>query len=142
MKNKVSRIPGIVGMDAWASRQKVTLLYDSTKINATEVKRAVFTPSLYNIRKGVPEEEAPDVLVGYYVGVWELWDGVDNAHIYRMLRENPHMYGFSTEFGEPVYITVYMDPDHASPEDIKNLIERDKYTYTQNGEKITEVGRV
>ncbi|MFO7840915.1 MAG: 4Fe-4S binding protein [Fidelibacterota bacterium] len=138
MKNKVSRIPGIVGMDAWASKQKVILFYDSTKTNATEVKRAVFTPSLYNIRKGVPEEEAPDFLVGYYVGVWELWDGVDNAHIYRMLSENPHMYGFSTEFGEPVYITVYMDPDNASPEDIKMLIERDKYTYVQEGQKITQ----
>ena len=138
MMNRVARIPGVVGMDAWASKHKVTLYYNSSMTDETKVKEAVFSPSKYNIRKGVSAYEAPDMLVGYRVGVWELWDGVDNAHIYRMLMADEGIYGFSTEFGEPVYIIVYMDPNEVSPEDIKELIEVEKYDYIQNGEKVTE----
>lgn len=138
MFNKVSRIPGIIGMDAWASKQKVTLYYDSSKLTETSVKRSVFTPSRYNIRKGVPAGKVPETLVGYRVGVWELWDGVDNNHIYRMLQKNPGVYGFSTEFGEPVYVVIYMDPETVFPEDIKEIIEQDQYNYVKNGEQITE----
>jgi ferredoxin len=137
MMNKVVRVPGIVGMDAWASKHKVTLYYDSDKLTETDVKKAVFTPSRYNIRQGVSVEEAPDMLVGYEVGVWELWDGTDNAHIYRLLMANDGIYGFSTEFGEPVYIIVYMDPEKVTPQDIKDLIEVDKYEYEQRGETLT-----
>jgi ferredoxin len=137
MMNKVVRVPGIVGMDAWASKHKVTLYYDSDKLTATDVKKAVFTPSRYNIRQGVSIDEAPDMLVGYEVGVYELWDGIDNAHIYRLLMANDGIYGFSTEFGEPVYIIVYMDPEKVTPEDIKELIEVDKYEYEQRGETLT-----
>jgi hypothetical protein len=137
MMNKVVRVPGIVGMDAWASKHKVTLYYDSEKLTATDVKKAVFTPSRYNIRQGISADEAPDMLVGYEVGVYELWDGIDNAHIYRLLMANDGIYGFSTEFGEPVYIIVYMDPEKVTPEDIKELIEVDKYEYEQRGETLT-----
>ncbi len=138
MKNRVQRVPGIVGMDAWASRHKVTLYYDTARLTETDVKRAVFSPSRYNIRKSVPAEEIPAALAAYRVGVWELWDGVDNAHIYRMLQENPGIFGFSTEFGEPVYITIYLDPSAVTPADIKALVERDTYKYVQNGETVTE----
>lgn len=138
MKNRVSRIPGILGMDAWASKHKVTLYYDTATLSETDVKRAVFTPSRYNIRKSVMLEDAPETLVGYRVGVWELWDGTDNAHIYRMLMANKGIYGFSTEFGEPVYVIVYLDPLKVQPEDIKALIEVTKYEYEQKGEKIVQ----
>ena len=138
MKNKVSRIPGIIGMDAWASKHKVTLYYDNSMLSETDVKRSVFTPSRYNIRKSVALEDAPETLVGYRVGVWELWDGTDNAHIYRMLMANEGIYGFSTEFGEPVYVIVYLDPSNVQPEDIKELIEVDKYEYEQKGETIVQ----
>ena len=136
MMNKVVRVPGIIGMDAWASKHKVTLYYDSARLTETDVKKAVFTPSRYNIRKDVAVEDAPENLVGYRVGVWELWDGTDNAHIYRLLMENDGIYGFSTEFGEPVYIVVYMDADKVKPADIKELIEVEKYEYEQRGETL------
>lgn len=136
MMNKVSRIKGIVGIDVWASKHKANVFYDSSVITDTDVKRAVFSSSKYNIRKGVTLENAPDKLIAYHVGVWELWDGNDNADIYRLLMKNKGIYGFSTEFGEPVYIIVYLDPEKLKIEDIKELIEVDDYEYVSNGETI------
>ncbi|MEA2077105.1 MAG: 4Fe-4S binding protein [Candidatus Marinimicrobia bacterium] len=138
MFNKVSRISGVIGMDVWASKNKVTLYYDTDLITETNVKRAVFTPSRYNIRKSIALEDASETLVGYRVGVWELWDGTDNAHIYRLLMANKGIYGFSTEFGEPVYIVVYLDPEEVHPEEIKELIEVEEYEYERNGEKFVQ----
>ncbi|MDX9778465.1 MAG: 4Fe-4S binding protein [bacterium] len=138
MQNRVARIPGVIGMDAWASKNKVTLYYDASRLSETDVKRAVFTPSRYNIRPGVSLAEAPAELVAYRVGVWELWDGVDNAHIYRMLLQHEGVYGFATEFGEPVYVTFYIDPASVTPETLKEIIEQDSYEYTSNGEKVRE----
>lgn len=138
MQNRVARIPGVIGMDAWASKNKVTLYYDSSRLSETDVKRAVFTPSRYNIQTGVSSSEAPAEIVAYRVGVWELWDGVDNAHVYRMLRQHEGIYGFATEFGEPVYVTFYIDAAAVTPEDLKEIIEQDSYEYVSNGEKVRE----
>jgi ferredoxin len=138
MQNRVARIPGVIGMDAWASKQRVALYYDASKMSETDVKRAVYTPTRYNIRGSVAPEEAPESLVAFRVGVWELWDGVDNAHVYRMLSQNKNIYGFSTEFGEPVYVTFYFDAASVSPADIQEIIEQDSYEYILNGEKVRE----
>jgi polyferredoxin len=136
MMNKVARIKGIVGLDVWASKHKATIIYDSSVISATDVKRAVFSPSKYNIQKGVSVADAPKELIAYRVGVWELWDGTDNTDIYRLLMKNKGIYGFSTEFGEPVYVIIYMDPKTVQLSDIKELIEVDEYEYVQQGETV------
>jgi len=136
MMNKVIRVKGIVGLDVWASKHKVALFYDASQTNATDVKRAVFTPSRYNIRKDVTMENAPEKLVAYRVGIWELWDGSDNAHIYRLVMKEEGIYGFSTEFGEPVYVNFYIDPKAFDVEDLKDIIEVHEYEYEQRGETL------
>ena len=136
--NKVARVKGNVGLDVWASKHKVAIFYDASKTNATEVKRSVFSPSRYNIRKGVSLDTAPAKLVGYRVGIWELWDGNDNADVYRLIMKNKNIYGFSTEFGEPVYVIFYLDPEKVQPKDIKELIEVEEYEYEQKGETIVK----
>jgi len=136
MMNKVARIKGIVGIDVWASKHKATIFFDSSTITVSDVKRAVFSSSKYNIQKGVTLDNAPDMLLAYRVGVWELWDGNDNADIYRLLMKNKGIYGFSTEFGEPVYVIIYMDPEKVEIEEIKEMIEVDEYEYVSKDKTI------
>jgi len=138
LQNKAARNPGILGIDVWAANKKVVLYYDTAQISETDVKRYIFTPSRYNLRKGPAPENTPQYLVGYRVGIWELWDGVDNMHIYRMLEKEPGVYGFSTEFGEPVYAKFYIDPDLIGPADLKKIIEQKKYEYVLNGDRVVE----
>ncbi len=138
MKNKMVRFKGIVGLDVWASKHKAAVFYDSSTMTETDVKRAVFAPSKYNIQKGVALADAPEKLVAYRVGVWELWDGNDNADVYRLLMKNKGVYGFSTEFGEPVYVIIYMDPEKIKAAEIKEMIEVDEYEYVQKGETLTK----
>ena len=138
MMNKVARVKGIVGLDVWASKHKVAIFYDASKTNATDVKRSVFSSSKYNIRKGVDLATAPEALVAYRVGIWELWDGNDNADIYRLIMKEKGIYGFSTEFGEPVYVNFYFDPDLFEVEKLHELIEVEEYEYVYKGETVTK----
>ena len=136
MMNKVARVKGIVGLDVWASKHKVALFYDASQTNATDVKRAVFSPSKYNIKKGVTLEDAPEKLVAYREGVWELWDGNDNADVYRLLMKEEGVYGFATEFGEPVYVSFYFDPAKFDAAKLPELLEVKHYEYEYKGETV------
>jgi hypothetical protein len=55
-----------------------------------------------------------------------------------LLRKNKGIYGFSTEFGGPVYVVIYMDPTQVEIEEIKDLIEVDEYEYVSKGETLTK----
>jgi len=50
--------------------------------------------------------------------------------------KNEGIYGFSTEFGEPVYVIIYMDPEKVKIEEIKELIEVEEYEYVSQGETL------
>ncbi len=136
MMNKIARTQGIIGLDVWASKQKATVFYDTSVLTETDVKKAVFSSTKYNIRKDIALEDAPEKLVVYRVGIWELWDGNDNAHIYRLVMKDENIYGFSTEFGEPVYVNFYVDPAKFDAAALKDKIEVDEYEYVQSGETL------
>jgi len=53
-----------------------------------------------------------------------------------LLMKNKGIYGFSTEFGEPVYVIIYMDPEKVEIEEIKEMIEVDEYEYVSKGETL------
>jgi ferredoxin len=136
LKNKVARTRGIVGLDVWASKKKAIVYYDTTMVDLLRVKRTVFSPSKYNIQKNVTLDNAPESLIAYRVGIWELFDGEDNIDVYRLLMKNKGIYGFYTEFGEPVIVVIYMDPEKVKPEEIKDLIEVPEYEYMSEGKAI------
>lgn len=136
MKNKVARTRGIVGLDVWASKKKAIVYYDTTMVDLMTVKRAVFSPSKYNIQKNVTLANTPESLIAYRVGIWELFDGEDNTDIYRLLMKNKGIYGFYTEFGEPVIVVIYMDPAKVKVEEIKDLIEVSEYEYVSQGKTV------
>lgn len=138
MYSKLKRKPGVVGMDAWASKHNVTLYYDSSKLSETDVKRYLFTPSKYNLKAGGKPEVLPEILYGYDLGIIGLWDGIDNTYMYRLLQKNDDIYGFKTQFGEPVHVTVYFDPAKVSLNDIRELIALRKYEYESKGEVLTQ----
>jgi len=136
--SKMKRKPGIIGMDCWASKNKVTLYYNSTKLNETAVRKIVFTPTKYKIRTVGKGETAPERLLGYKMGVLGLWDGVDNIYMYRLLQKKDGIYGFKTEFGEPVLVTFYFDPEIVGLSHIDSLLDLRKYQYESKGEMVTQ----
>ena len=136
LERKVKRIKGIYGMDAYAKSHRVVLYYDPEEIDSYGIKKDIFTPFKSKIRS--LGRNPPAKLEVVYLGVNHLIDNIDNNNFSRLLRQSKYIYGFETNFGEPVRVLVYYDPRKIRPAEIKELIESKEISYkTRSGEKQT-----
>jgi len=130
---KIKRKNGIVGVDAYASEHEVVIYYDGDKVDEEYVKKAVFTPGKYKLKKF--DDYKPEKLEVFEVGIRGADDLYDYVDVYRLLKENPYVCGFETHFGEPVKFLIYCELGKVSPEEIKELVEKDYYIYEREGER-------
>jgi len=117
--------PGIVGLDTYVKSHKVVVYYDSTKIDEYGIKKAIFTPYQYKIQKF--DEYQPEKIAVFEIPISGLWDVQDNADLIRMLRVNPKIVGFETNFGEPVIARIYVELGKVTPDSIISLINQKSY---------------
>ncbi len=134
LQSKLMRKPGIIGLDAYASENRVVIFYNGDILNDTGVKQAVFSASKYKIRSPEASIDQVDVLK---VGVYELFDGYDNYDLYRMLAKHKGIFAFKTEFGEPVMVDIYFDQDLEPVDDILKTINAGEYTMMKEGKEET-----
>ena len=134
LKAKLMRKPGIVGLDAYASENRVVIYYNPAVLDELGVKEAVFSPSKYKIRN--PEEGIGSIDI-LRVGVYELFDGYDNMDLYRILAKFEHVYAFKTEFGEPVMVNIYFNLDSVSIDHILTAINAGAYERIRDGKTET-----
>ncbi|MCD6204093.1 MAG: 4Fe-4S binding protein [Candidatus Marinimicrobia bacterium] len=131
---KLRRIPGIVGVDTWASDHRVYIFYNADKLSDIDVKKAVFTPSKYILQKF--GDTPPDLLEIFEIPVNELWDVYDNYDLVRMLMKNPDIVGLKTDFGEPVLAEIYVAKGSVTPAELIDIIEQKSYTRIIKGEEV------
>jgi copper chaperone CopZ len=124
LKNQIDNIEGIHGIDAYAASHSVKIYYDADKLTARDVKSAIFRPSKQRVRTFNPGEF--DSLSIFKVGIDKLFDNVDFVNLVYALRENEGVYGFETEFGEPVQTSIYFRSDLTSPNEIEEFITKDE----------------
>lgn len=132
---KMKRVPGVVGLDAWAKDHRVNIYYNSDKVNETAVKKALFKPSKYVLQSFTDSQ--PEFIEIYQIPVNGLWDVYDNYDLVRMLMKNPDIVGLETNFGEPVLAKIYVVKGKVKPEEIIEIIEQESYTRIIKGEKVT-----
>ncbi len=125
LQNKLMKQPGIVGLDTYVKSHKVVVYYDSTKIDEYGIKKAIFTPYQYKIQKF--DEYQPEKIAVFEIPISGLWDVQDNADLIRMLRVNPKIVGFETNFGEPVIARIYVELGKVTPDSIIYLINQKSY---------------
>ncbi len=136
LERKVKRVKGIYGMDAYARSHRVVLYYDPKEIDSQGIRKAIFTPFKSKIRS--MGKNPPVKLEVAYFGVNHLNDNIDNNNFFRLLRRSRYIYGFETNFGEPVRVLIYYDPKNIRPAEIKELIESKEIRYkTLAGEEQT-----
>jgi NAD-dependent dihydropyrimidine dehydrogenase PreA subunit len=132
-KRKIERYKGIYGMDAYATSHKVVLYYNPAEIDSTGIKKAVFSPYKNKLRSF--KEKLPKSLKIVYFGVENLNDNIDNVNFVRVLHQSSAIYGFESDFGEPVRVLVYYDEEAITPEEMIKLIEARRIVYrTPQGE--------
>lgn len=132
---KMKRVPGVVGLDAWAKSNRVHLFYDGDKLSETEVKKAIFRPSKYVLQSFT--DNAPAMLEIYEIPTNGLWDVYDNYDLVRMLMKNPDIVGLETNFGEPVLAKIYVVKGQVTAAELIDIIEQDSYTREIKGKEVT-----
>lgn len=132
LKAKLMRKPGVVGLDAYASENRVIIYYDHSVLDESGVRQAVFSPSKYKIRNPKEGTDQIDILK---IGIYELFDGYDNFDLYRMLAKFDHVFAFKTEFGEPVMVDIYFDHNAVPVDDILAVINAGEYERVREGKK-------
>jgi len=136
--NYLTTIPGIYGLDTYASSHTVTIYYDSTEISKNDVKQTLFSSSRFKTRSF--ENYIPEKLAIWEVGIKNLFDPIDQANLNSVLFQNKFVFGMETFFGEPVTVKIYFDDDSTDIGEIKKLIHSNKYTELVDGEQvITEI---
>lgn len=124
LKNQLDEVPGIVGLDAYASSHTVDIYFDPSKINAEKVKEALFTPTKQEVNKF--KKNMTDSISIAQIGVLGLFDNLDFINLSWALKKNAGIYGFETQFGEPVTVTIYFNQNICSLKQIEKLITADQ----------------
>jgi len=125
LQNKLMKKKGIVGLDAYAKSHHIVIYYDSSRIDEYGLKKAVFSPYQYKIQKF--DQYQPARIAVFEIPIQGLWDVRDNADLIRMLRVNPFIVGFETNFGEPVHAKIYLELDKVTPDSLIRIIEQKSY---------------
>ena len=132
--SKMKQVPGVLGVETYVQSHTVKVFYDPQELTAEELKQSLFTPSKTMLK--VPEEETDPIAV-LGVGIDKLFDSFDIYYLTQKLAQTEGVYGFSTEFGEPVHAKIYYSPEKVSSERLKEVIEEPELTYTNRGKAFT-----
>ena len=131
LQNKLVQKAGIVGLDTYAKEHRVVIYYDPASLDTAGIKEAVFTPGKYNLDPF--RNDAIGSVVAYQVGIDGLLDAYDNQDLFNVFRQHPSILGFTTQFGEPVEVTVYFDPTRITVDEILAVIEQEEYIKEMEG---------
>jgi len=115
---------GIYGLNTYARTHTAVVFYDSTEIDEEGVKADIFNPRRYKTRNFI--EYKPDSLAVWRVGIENFFDMNDHMNLIRILRNNPHIFGLESRFGEPVQVTMFFCSDSTSPPEIRKSIDETK----------------
>jgi NAD-dependent dihydropyrimidine dehydrogenase PreA subunit len=140
LRGKLKTVPGIVGLDTYASSHTVKVYYDPGKISEGRVMASLFSPMREQVR--VIAAQTPRALSVYEVGVAGMFDSYDFVHLYHALKNNEGIYGIESRYGEPVMVSVFFDADKTAPPAIKQDIETKQIQMPVNAGKAVETVKI
>ena len=121
VKSKLQSVHGIYGVDAYASSHTVRVYYNPAEIAETKVKASLFSPAKQKVREA--KKDLPDSLAMLEIGIYKLFDLIDFNNLFYALRDDKGVFGFETQYGEPVMATIFYDPANTNPAQIRSEIE-------------------
>jgi ferredoxin len=121
VKQKLESVPGIYGLDTYASSHTVRVYYNPAEITEARVKSSLFTPAKQRVRD-LKKGQVDSVGV-WEVGIYKMFDLIDFNNLAYALKSDPGVLGFETRFGEPVMARVFYDRARTDPAAIRARIE-------------------
>ena len=133
--NKLRKINGIVGVSTFVRTHTVKILYDPMKINEQRILSSIFVPEKRMIHRPsnkVKRIAQVELLVDNFFDIYDTQNFTD------LLRTDPEILGFTSEFGCPVKINVFLhvpDDGYVNFHRLKELIETKELYYLIEGLK-------
>jgi polyferredoxin len=126
--NKMRKVDGITGIATYVGTHTVKIWYNPAILDSVGVKKSIFVPERILIRKLSSESDSLNV---YQLKVDNFFDPYDTYYLSELLKENDSIYGFITEFGCPVNISIYVIKGLSLNEDaLKSLVEQKVFEET------------
>jgi polyferredoxin len=118
--NHLKDVRGIVGVQTFVKHHTAKIFYDPSLIGIEGIKEAMFTPVKEII--SLPGEEVNQIFM-LSTGIDHFFDPMDAGMLSEIFSQSKGIYGFETQFGEPVKTMIYYDENKVKPNEIKALIE-------------------
>ena len=123
-KGKVIQIPGTHGVKTYVGKHRVVITYDPAVTTPEKIQEAIFVPTKFRV-------EGPDLnqvreVKKVTIRTEAMPDKMDLNNFGMQLRlSDKKIYGVESEFGCPLYVRVYMDPEEtADAKWFKQIVEK------------------
>jgi Pyruvate/2-oxoacid:ferredoxin oxidoreductase delta subunit len=118
--NQMKKVNGVTGVTTFVKTNTVRILYSPGITDTLAIQRAIFSPVKVKVR-----EPGADI-TGFYeysMLIDNFFDPLDASYLQQLLFKNKDIYGFTTEFGCPVKVTLFTDENSTLNDgSIKELI--------------------
>jgi Pyruvate/2-oxoacid:ferredoxin oxidoreductase delta subunit len=128
-------VKGVLGVETFVKHHSVKIFFDPLQTNASEIKKAIFTPVATILKE--PGQNIRQLSV-VELRINNFFDANDEFFLNTRLSQNQAIFGIETEFGEPVLARIYFNPSAMNLSGIHKLIEAPEAIYTIENTNITE----
>lgn len=128
--NKMRRVKGVEGVTTYVGSHTVKIWFNPDIIDTLNIQKSIFVPAKVLIDKKISESDSLSV---YNLKVDNFFDPYDTYYLTELLKHNQFIYGFTSEFGCPVNVTIYTSTDKSIDSKlVKNIIEQKQLNETNS----------
>ena len=141
-KGKLMQIPGTHGVKTYVGKHRVHITYDPAVTSPEKIQEAIFVPTRFKVN--VPDPAAVPKVKKVTIHTEAMPDRMDLNNLGLQMRfSDKKIYGVESEFGCPLVVHVYMDPEEqADAKWFRQIVEKKTLEMPlPNGEvRVTELG--
>jgi len=135
--SQMRNIKGVLGVEAYVNSHSVKIYYNPKIITEKQIAEAIFYP-VVNLIKNPPDDVNEVSMVTMHVN--KFFDSYDNFYITKLFEKQDGIFGYKTQYGEPVIFEIYFNPRLLNTGRIKNIIESKSVSYQfDNKNNIQEI---
>ena len=131
--SQMKEIEGVLGAATFVKSHTVRVLFDSLVISRTSLIEKIFSPQKNMIK--IPDIENVSEIT---IGLGHFFDSYDAFFLTKLLEQTDGVFGFTTNYGEPVVTKIFFDANKLNSEKIKQVLESKIVTFTANNQKFIE----
>jgi hypothetical protein len=112
--NQMKKVNGVTGVTTFVKTNTVKILFSPDITDTIKIQQAIFSPVRVLLRKPGVETAS---FAQFSALIDNFFDPMDASYLQQLLSMNKDIYGFTTEFGCPVKVTIFTGSGSATNEE-------------------------